>query len=787
MARQGNYVQVSNTGNWAAPLTSALGGLSKKYTGLDAEERENTRLADRNRILDDRADRDYRLRQKGQTDSNAIAEKNLSFKEAEANYAEARRAAKKEISQFTNDPKNTNLPFELANYSTEQQDEFNNATRGIEQERDLTRDLLTNVANGESVPEDFEKALGIYKARVGSNVKNKGEVNALVSERGSRLESLLAQLGSIEDPAKKNEIITSAIDGLYKPQLSRIQNIIASGDALTKREKGKAYSSRLSDKTRETLTLDEIGTLVGSMNTADSREMLLATEAARVASENQASKDNIAGVKSYFTALGGNSKSKGSFNRSSASIASAIDQISKLEIGRFDTDKAKTALTNMLEDGEIDPKIAASVIAFSIDKGLLDNSIDGVGTEGFTEMKEMARTLSNPKGYTGKGKRPVPTLEQFQYTAASPKSITDLMRSRVTGLNDFSGRLAIDSEFDVRRPSASPVPVTSEAEQQVLSTDVLTPTVVTSPIPEVTPAEAEKNQRIESYKESADMTKEVNKKFAGVFGKPIDSETVLVLPYDKEGNSKPWKVVWDEINSNSALPFLDSISKEEGDAAANDPAKQKELIDKANLLIGEQLKFMASQGEATQDTVDVVGRLFRETGNDIQDFFSSYSPIRAEERIVANKPRLEEYKENDELRNRLANFVNKQTGNDARDEDNYDRMINSFNNTRNASPTVDTAADTLEALSTVTGTGLLAKGTIKSIPMAKNVIQKVRGWFSKSGPKEIKTKNGGAQRTTGKDRTTVVSRDKATDKRMNEPALWRRERSRLDEALKGRN
>ena len=786
MARQGNYVQVSNTGNWAAPLTSALGGLSKKYTGLDAEERENTRLADRNRILDSRADRDYRLRQKGQTDSNAIAEKNLSFKEAEANYAEARRAAKKEISQFTNDPKNTNLPFELANYSTEQQDEFNNATRGIEQERDLTRNLLTNVANGESVPEDFEKALGIYKVRVGSNVKNEAEVNALVSERGSRLESLLAQLGSIEDPAKKQEIIKSAVDGLYNPQFSRIQDVIASGGALTKREKGKAYSYRLSDKTRETLTLDEIGTLVGSMNTADSREMLLATEATRVASENQASKDNIAGVKSYYTALGGKSSSKG-FNRSSVGIASAIDTIAKLEIGSFDNAKAKTALTRMLEDESIDPKIAASVIAFSIDKGFMDDTIDGVGSKGFTEMKEMARNLSNPTGYSGKGKRPVPTLEQFQYQAATPRSITDLMRSRVTGLNDFSGRLAIDSAFDVRRPTTDPTDVVPGTEQQVLSTDVLTPTVVTSPIPEVTPAEAEKNQRIESYKESADMTKEVNKKFAGVFGKPIDSETVLVLPYDKEGNAKPWDTVWDEINSNSALPFLDSISKEEGNAAANDPAKQKELIDKANLLIGEQLKFMASQGEATQDTVDVVGSLFKETGNDIQDFFSSYSPIRAKERIAANKPRLEEYKENDELRNRLANFVNKQTGNDARDEDNYDRMINSFNNTKNASPPVDTAADTLEVLSTITGTGLLTKGIIKNIPMAKNVIQKGRGWFGKSGSKAVKPKNGGAQRTTDKDPTTVINKEKAFDKRMNEPALWRRDRSRLDEALKSRN
>ena len=82
MARQGNYVQVSNTGSWAAPLTSVLAGLSKKYTDKDIrlEEQKEKNLIleqEQNRFNTTRQDRlnESRLGREATATQNIAANK----------------------------------------------------------------------------------------------------------------------------------------------------------------------------------------------------------------------------------------------------------------------------------------------------------------------------------------------------------------------------------------------------------------------------------------------------------------------------------------------------------------------------------------------------------------------------------------------------------------------------------------------------------------------------------------------------------------------------------------
>ena len=77
MARQGNYVQVSNTGSWAAPLTSVLAGLSKKYTDKDIRLEEQK---EKNLILEQEQNRFNTTRQ------DSLNERKLSRNATAAQY-----------------------------------------------------------------------------------------------------------------------------------------------------------------------------------------------------------------------------------------------------------------------------------------------------------------------------------------------------------------------------------------------------------------------------------------------------------------------------------------------------------------------------------------------------------------------------------------------------------------------------------------------------------------------------------------------------------------------------
>jgi hypothetical protein len=794
VASRPKSLQTSNSSaNWYAPLSNAFSDVSKKYTALDVKEqdREETRLLREKEQSRFDLTRGDRLAQ--DKVNNNIAKENLGFKKDEADYTNAGRKAKREVSEFTNNPENANRKFILEQYAPEQQDEFNKATNGLNQERDVTKNFLTNAANGILDDKDFEQAYRIYESRVLSNVENKTEANSLINERGLRLSSLQKELVSITDPEKKNSLIKTAIDGLYNPQYKRIQDAIDSGQALTKREKNNAYASMFSPETRARLTNDEIGELIGSMNTAVSRETLSANEFARVAAANQASKDNIAGVKSFFSALGSNDSSK-AYNRTSKGISLAMKDIAALNIGKFDDEKAKEALTNMLENEDIDPQIAASIIALNVKKGLFDDTIEGVGTKDFNDMKAMALDLSTPKGYSGKGKRPVPTLDQFQYQAVSPRGITDLMRSRVNGnsLNDFSQRLTINSEFDVRRPRVN-TQQPSQESTTVVDRNILFPRTGAPrpidnnagigsnfPLDGIT-SDPEKSQRIEAYRESTGIANEVNKRFGGsVGGSGVEGETLLVLPFDEKGNAKPWNVVWDEINANSNIKFGDTISEEEGNAAANDPKKQKELIDKSNLLIGENLKFMAAGGGIMQDIRENTRYALTSAMDATSDFFTGYSPSADNERKKGRNEVYNEYRENDELRSRLSDFVNNRLGNDVTGEGNYEQLANSTGTLISNSPTIATGAGTVAAAGIALSPAVAL--AVKNGPRAVSVIKNAKDSLSLLLRRPIKVPKG--VNTTAKDRTGAITREQAFSRKMEVPTATRLQQQMYQEALR---
>jgi hypothetical protein len=458
MARQGNYVQVSGNTNWAAPLSSSLSNLSKSLLDQDAQSREEERVASRTAVLDKRAAEDLKLRKSEinraitrDRASDKRANANLDMNKQEFAHKQNKRKAEKDIALFTTNFDITKHKFGIADYAPEQQEKLNATLGDLAAERDSTAGYLDSISRGRPDINLHRTALQSYEKRLLDNGVTPAEANKLKLERGNRLEVLARELNDTKDPNKRKEILNYSVNTLYKPQEARIRDAISSGKGLLLKEQVNAIARNLDPDVRQYYTADELTQKLGSMITAPSRQSLQANELAKVNREDAASRENIKGVKSFYTALGKPSSSGGSGGFTNT--AKAIDKIAALDIGPFDKDKAKFALEQLLEVKGIDPQIAASVIALNVDKNIFGESFTS-DTDELAKMKVLATELStrNSSGGSG-GSRP--KLSDFQYTPAKARELTDIMRSRVSGFTTFNDRLTINSDY-IRPPKPQP-------------------------------------------------------------------------------------------------------------------------------------------------------------------------------------------------------------------------------------------------------------------------------------------------------------------------------------------
>lgn len=804
MARQGNYVQVSGANNWAAPLTSALTDISKRASErertsiLDARAAEELEMRKKAQQESNAIARDgLELRRQGQAQSNAIAQENLDMRKRDYEFTEGARRAAQDISRFTNDPNNVNRKFTLNDYASEQKEVFEKSLNQIAQEEAATKQYLSNISKEGINPELFSNATNAYKKRLLESGVDPAKANELLVERGTRLQALTEELASIEDPTKRQDLVSKRLSELYTPQRDRINEVIASGQAMTRREQARAYASDLSPEAQKYFTLDEISAKLGNMISAPSREDLLASEQMRVANINEAQKIKIDGLKDYYRAIGTN-KSGGStgVSRSNSGVAAAIDRIAELNIGKFDNQKAKDMLARMLEaDPNLDPQVAAATIAFSIDKGILDNSLAGVDSKEFAEIQQLATTFSGTSSSRG-GSSNRPSLAEFSYTPEQAKDITDLLRSRVPSLNNFDTRLPINRNFDPRRVRENlPVPANSvNNAPPMISRDIpVDPLAPYNPFnldlsSQKTEENKEKRNRAEQYRQSAELASQLKENFGtGSYGSAINSNTILVLPFDEKGEPRPWDQVVSEINNRDEILRVDKVTQQEAEAAANNPALQKEILERTNNIIGGAIKSKNALGGLTQSVKENFNGFLRGTSDSISEFFGGYDPVSYRQREARREAADTENASKTDLRELLTSYINNQQGQPNIQENRIQQFIDGVGTVRDNSPFTDNATTATKTLATMVPIVKGGTAVYKGYQVINNTRQKLLPLMARSGRSRLPQ----AVNTTGQSRaaqTTVRNAEQMFDRKMEVPAFTRAQEQAYREVLrKGSN
>ncbi len=469
-------VQVIAPSNFAAPLANSLTTLSKSLLDQNAlyEERKRLdanekRIDSRNTVMDKRAAEELALRKselnrariKDERQSER-ADKQLGMAQEEFAYTRNKRAADRELSSYTNNPENFQKAVMLEQYAPEQVEVFQKAINGVNQELEATQSFLKDPSLA-----SFKASTGIYKARLEASGMKPDKVHALVSERDNRLNSLVAELDTL--PAEQKESrMKKVLDDLYTPQLERINESIASGKGMPRREQSIAFTSGISNTAKEFFTADDINSRLGSRLTGTSREALIENENKRVSEANRAAEANIDRLKDFYTIANKGS----STSRSKSGVSGAVKEIVALKgIGSFDDKDIDQWAEKLLLNDNISPDVAASVIALAIERDFMGDNISGVGSDRFTEMEVLAEKLSGGKSTSGGGSNS-PNIKDFQYTPIKPRPLSELLSSQIGTFNSFDGRLSINPKFDVRSRVSDPA--TKELKPPV-STEVLAP------------------------------------------------------------------------------------------------------------------------------------------------------------------------------------------------------------------------------------------------------------------------------------------------------------------------
>lgn len=370
---------------------------------------------------------------------------------------------------------------------------------------------------------------------------------------------------------------------------------------------------------------------------------LQAAEDANTERLNKAYQFNIR----YNKAFGGTSSgnpSAGSSNKGQSNKVTSWDQLRSdkyttdfrgetwlpFDVGtspKEDVQAAVKAMVTTLQNEGATPAEADRVLRYSLGELKTGSDLKGFDTDSDVFVAKARDTLNLIRSTSGSGGTGslfagyTPTNIRESNRAKTKRGIENLFaptRSRVSGSTeqDILSNLGINTGNTTARDLPTPAVETtpSYTDDSVIGAGNVGVDI-----------KPERQALIDRYAQGRSAVKAIN----DVYGKDaISTDTVFVLPYDEKGNPKPWEDVVKDINMNrDAIKFTDEVSREEFEAAKNDPAKQKEIIDRANRLIANDYRFQTATSRMIQNSGDFLDRnVLDPIASTYRDFVGGFDP-----------------------------------------------------------------------------------------------------------------------------------------------------------------
>lgn len=328
-----------------------------------------------------------------------------------------------------------------ADYTFKETDYSRDMLQPLEKLRNEKNSALAYLQSDTETSDDaLRTAIDSYKASIEDRYPT-AEVANRVQKREQELLSYRTLLDGETSDEGDAQLLTEFTDSIYTPRLEAIKKNIAAGKGLTLSQRKQALNSRaVPEHLRDIMTQAEYTTLLQpGFEGAVTRDSLLAGETARAKEARERQTQEINAYDKYVQRMNINNKKSSSsggssYKGSTKGMQQAYADIAGLDIGYFDNQDAKNGFQVLQEKHGISPEIAAMVIGYNVENGLLGKSFPSITDDAFTDIVEQATTIKNSlsteSDSKGSGNRVYIDKNKYKYHDVATKSPEELLSER---------------------------------------------------------------------------------------------------------------------------------------------------------------------------------------------------------------------------------------------------------------------------------------------------------------------------------------------------------------------
>lgn len=353
--------------------------------------------------------------QQRKSDEAALKLKNAQEARLQKSFdnAEADRLAEINFNKWGMSDAAKNFVFDTSTMNKDVLKHQNALRSAVEKEQEEFRNSLLT---GNVSTDQFNKNL--LRSNIASTEATKASAT-----RASALKRALGELGTLKG-SERTDKINEYVNSMYKDRFDALDSDIKTGTHLSNAERSRAILNSLDPEMVSRLPFERVMEAVKNRAGGFKVDDLAASEAARAAKIDEASKYNINNAVKMFNSQKGN---KNSTNYTSKDLDKYVEYMGNIDIGPWDSSNARKAGLKLLEAGH-HPSAIVSVIEGNINRGVNDTFFDPDDKDKFRILATQSDTLSKQLGVGSDGQT---VVTPGTFKAEPIRSIDDIRKMRM--------------------------------------------------------------------------------------------------------------------------------------------------------------------------------------------------------------------------------------------------------------------------------------------------------------------------------------------------------------------
>lgn len=326
---------------------------------------------------------------------------------------------------------------------------------------------LNATADSTDLATQEEAALAAFRQNLGTGRYTKSQTDELVRKRKHNLQEYRRTMGV--EGADRQALQDQLVTDLYGNPLKTFDERIAKGVGLTKSQQEKALLRQVPEEYRQAVGRLDMQKLLADRLTGKTRDQLVTQEEKRVTDSRTRQKEEMDAYDKYIQRANAGRTSTAKYTKGGdwKGMATALENLSGLEIGYFDNADARQGFERLIEAG-VRPEIASSAILYGVDHGLLGSSFPDVDTKEFARLQDLATSMQKTTTKDPKSGRTYVDPKKYKYRNVQTQTPEAILRKQLLGDIPLHGTVPVSNEFRQQYTDYSARnPITSAAQSTI--------------------------------------------------------------------------------------------------------------------------------------------------------------------------------------------------------------------------------------------------------------------------------------------------------------------------------